>query len=157
MPPPKRVRRFDSVPLRPFGPTVCPVTVCCEDLGSLPALNSHYLSCHAVRDNGLATWTSFLCSRCSGVFGSAGGLHRHVCSSGDKLLEARQAGVVAASAGRPPPVHWLIATDGSASPSTVESPASAGWAFVVQREGLLEGPEVECWGEVLVNDRDARP
>ena len=30
--------------------------------------------------------------------------------------------------------------------------ASAGWAFVVHREGLLEGPEVECWGEVLVDD-----
>ena len=63
----------------------------------------------------------------------------HVCSSGDKLLEARQVGAVAASVGRPPPAHWVIATDGSAAPSSVEAPASAGWAFVVQREGLLRG------------------
>ena len=90
------------------------------------------------------------------MFGSAGGLHRHVCSSGDKLLEARQVGTMAATVGRPPPVHWVIATDGSASPSSVEAPASAGWASVVQREGLLEGPEVECWGEVLVDDKDPR-
>ena len=67
-------------------------------------------------------------------------------------MEARQVGTVAATVGRPPPVHWVIATDGSASPSSVEAPASAGLAFVVQREGLLEGPEVECWGEVLVDD-----
>ena len=154
MPPPKRVRRFDSVPPRPSGPTICPV--CREDLGSLQALHSHYLSCHAVRDNRLTTRPSFQCSRCSGIFGSAGGLHRHVCSSGDKLLEARQVGAVAATVGRPPPVHWIIATDGSAAPSSVEAPASAGWAFVVHREGLLEGPEVECWGEVLVDDKDPR-
>ena len=154
MPPPKRVRRFDSVPPRPSGPTICPV--CREDLGSLQALHSHYLSCHAVRDNRLTTRPSFQCSRCSGIFGSAGGLHRHVCSSGDKLLEARQVGAVAATVGRPPPEHWIIATDGSAAPSSVEAPASAGWAFVVQREGLLEGPEVECWGEVLVDDKDPR-
>ena len=83
-------------------------------------------------------------------------MHRHVCSSGDKLLEARQVGAVAATVGRPPPVHWIIATDGSAAPSSVEAPASAGWAFVVHREGLLEGPEVECWGEVLVDDKDPR-
>ena len=50
----------------------------------------------------------------------------------------------------------LIATDGSAAPSSVDAPASAGWAFVVHREGLLEGPEVECWGEVLVDDKDPR-
>ena len=99
------------------------------------------------------------CSRCSGVFGSAGGLHRHVCSesSGDKLLEARQVGVVAATVGRPPPVHWVIATDGSASPSSVEALASASWAFVAEREGLLERPEFECWGEVLVDDKDPGP
>ena len=113
------------------------------------------LPCHAVRDNRLTTRPSFQRSRCSGVFRSAGGLHRHVCSSGDKLLEARQIGTVAATVGRPPPVHWVIATDGSASPSSVEAPASAGWAFV-QREGLLEGPEVECSGEVLVDDKDPR-
>ena len=143
----KRVRRFDSVPPRPPGPTVCPV--CREDLGSLQALHSHYLSCHAVRDNRLTTRPSFQCSRCFGISGSAGGLHRHVCSSGDKLLEARQVGAVAATVGQPPPVHWVIATDGSASPSSVEAPAPAGWAFVVQREGLLEGPEVECWGGLV--------
>ena len=154
MPPPKRVRRFDSVPPRPSGPTVCPV--CREDLGSLQELHSHYLSCHAVRDNRLTTRPSFQCSRCSGTFGSAGGLHRQVCSSGDKLLEARQVGKVAATVGRPPPVHWIVATDGSAAPSSVEASASAAWAFVVQREGLLEGLEVECWGEVLVDDKDPR-
>ena len=97
---PKRVRRFDSVPPRPSGPTICPV--CREDLGSLQALHSHYLSCHAVRDNRLTTRPSFQCSRCSGIFGSTGGLQRHVCSSGDKLLEARQVGAVAATVGRPP-------------------------------------------------------
>ena len=118
----------DSVPPRPSGPTVCPV--CREDLGFLQELHSHYLSCHAVRDNRLTTRPFFQCSHCSGVFGSAGGLRRHVCSSGDKLLEARQVGTVAATIGRPPPVHWVIATDGSASPSSVEAPASAGWAFV---------------------------
>ena len=90
----------------PSGPTVCPV--CREDLGSHQALHSHYLSCHAVRDNRLTTRPSFQC------------------------------------------------TDGSAAPPSGEAPASAGWAFVVQREGLLEGPEVECWGEVLVDDKDPR-
>ena len=72
---------------------------------SLQALHSHYLSCHAVRDNRLTTRQSFQCSRCSGVFGSEGGLHRHVCSSGDKLLEARQVGTVVATVGRAPPLY----------------------------------------------------
>ena len=48
------------------------------------------------------------------------------------MLEAKQVGVVATTVGRPPPVHWVIATDGSSAPSSVEALASAGWAFVVQ-------------------------
>ena len=48
---------------------------------------------------------------------------------------------------KPQPSQWLIATDGSASPSSVEQPASAGWGFVVDRVGCLSGVEVECWGE----------
>ena len=104
--PPKRVRRFDSVPPRPSGPTVCPV--CREDLGSLQALHSHYLSCHAVRDNRLTTRPSFQCSRCSGIFGSAGGLHRHVCSSGDKLLEARQVMNAFVLKSARMPMEWFI-------------------------------------------------
>ena len=50
----------------------------------------------------------------------------------------------------------MIATDGSASPSSVEQPASAGWDFVVDGVGCLAGVEVECWGEVLTDDRDPR-
>ena len=53
-------------------------------------------------------------------------------------------------------MQWLIATDGSASPSSVEQLASAGWGFVVDRIGCLSGVEVECWGEVLTDDRDPR-
>ena len=54
------------------------------------------------------------------------------------------------------PTHWTIAIDGSASPSSVEQPASAGWGLVVDRVGLLAGVEVECWGEVLTDDRHPR-
>ena len=50
----------------------------------------------------------------------------------------------------------MIASDGCASPSSVEQPASAGWGFVVDRVGCLSGVEVECWGEVLIDDRDPR-
>ena len=57
---------------------------------------------------------------------------------------------------KPQPAQWLTATDGSASPSSVEQPASAGWGFVVDRVGCLSGVEVECWGEVLTDDRDPR-
>ena len=39
---------------------------------------------------------------------------------------------------------------------SVEAPGSAGWGVVVNRVGVLEGPELECWGEVLVDDRDPR-
>ena len=155
MPPPKRVRRFDSVPPRPSGPTVCPV--CREDLGSLQALHSHYLSCHVVRDNRLTTRPSFQCSRCSGIFGSAGGLHRHVCSSGDKLLEARQVGAVTATVGRPPPLYiGSLLLMGQQLPLLLRHQPRLDGRLLCKREGLLEGPEVECWGEVLVDDKDPR-
>ena len=65
-------------------------------------------------------------------------------------------GAVASSVPRPQPNHWIVATDGSASPPSPKCPATAGWGFLVQREGLLPGIEVECWGEVLVDDRDPR-
>ena len=77
-------------------------------------------------------------------------------SSGDKLLSVRQVGSIASAVRKPQPAQWLIATDGSASPSSVEQPASAGWGFVVDRIGCLSGVEVECWGEVLTDDRDPR-
>ena len=77
-------------------------------------------------------------------------------ASGDKLLTTRTIGQIAATARKPQPTHWTIATDGSASPSSVEQPASAGWGFVVDRVGLLAGVEVECWGEVVTDDRDPR-
>ena len=35
-------------------------------------------------------------------------------------------------------------------------PATAGWGFVVHRIGVLEGLECECWGEVLLDERDPR-
>ena len=38
----------------------------------------------------------------------------------------------------------------------MERPASAGWGFFVDRVGCLACVEVECWGEVLVDDRDPR-
>ena len=38
----------------------------------------------------------------------------------------------------------------------MEQPASAGWGFVVDRVGCLAGVEVECWGEVLTDDRDPK-
>ena len=59
-----------------------------------------------------------------------------------------------AKAPRPSPSQWIIATNGSASPPSVEAPGSAGWGVVVDRVGVLEGPEMQCWGEVLVDDRD---
>ena len=55
-----------------------------------------------------------------------------------------------------PPVRWVIATDGSATLATESSPATAGWGFVVNRIGVLEGLECECWGEVLLDERDPR-
>ena len=61
---------------------------------------------------------------------------------------------------RKPPDHrppnGSIATDGSASQPSVEAPGSAGWGVVVNRVGVLEGTEMECWGEVLDDDRDPR-
>ena len=40
--------------------------------------------------------------------------------------------------------------------ATELSPATAGWGFVVYRIGVLEGLECECWGEVLLDERDPR-
>ena len=154
IPPPKRVRRYDAMPPTPPGPTFCPV--CKEDLGSVAALGAHYNSFHAIRDNRLVTKPSFQCSRCELVFQSKWRLRNHSCSSGDKLLSVKQVGSIASTVRKPQPAQWLIATDGSASPSSVEQPASAGWGFVVDRIGCLEGVEVECWGEVLTDDRDPR-
>ena len=154
IPPAKRLRRFDAMPPTPPGPTCCPV--CKEDLGSVAALGAHYASYHAVRDDRLVTKPSFQCSRCDSIFHSKWRLRTHSCSSGDKLLTTRTIGQIAATAKKPQPTHWTIATDGSASPSSVEQPASAGWGFVVDRVGLLAGVEVECWGEVLTDDRDPR-
>ena len=102
------------------------------------------------------TKPSFQCSRCDLVFQSKWRLRNHSCSSGDKLLSVKQVGSIASTVRKPQPAQWLIATDGSASPSSVEQPASAGWGFVVDRIGCLSGVEVECWGEVLTDDRDPR-
>ena len=90
------------------------------------------------------------------VFHSKWRLRNHSCSAGDKLLSVRQVGSIASTVRKPQPEQWLIATDGSASPSSVEQLASAGWGFVVDRIGCLSGVEVECWGEVLTDDRDPR-
>ena len=153
-PPPKRVRRFDAMPPTSPGPTFC--SVCKEDLGSVAALGAHYNSFHAIRDSRLVTKPSFQCSRCDLVFQSKWRLRNHSCSSGDKLLSVRQIGSIASTARKPQPSQWLIATDGSASPSSVEQPATAGWGFLVDRIGCLSGVEVECWGEVLTDDGDPR-
>ena len=127
-------------------------------MGSVAALGAHYNSFHAVRDSRLVTKLSFECSRCELVFHSKWRLRSHSCSSGDKLLSVRQVGSIASTVRKPQPAQWLIATDGSASPSSVEQPASVanGWGFVVNRIGCLSGVEVECWGEVLTDDRDPR-
>ena len=138
----------------PPSPTFCPI--CREDLGSVAALGAHYVFFHAIRDGRLVTKPSFQRSRCDSVFHSKWRLRTHSCSSGDKLLTTRTIGQIAATASKPQPTQWTIATDGSPSPSSVEQPASAGWGFVVDRVGLLAGVEVECWGEVLTDDRDLR-
>ena len=102
------------------------------------------------------TRTSFQCSRCSLVFATEMRLKSHACSSGDQPLQARAAGSVAASARKPQPTAWVIATDGSASPPSPDLPATAGWGYLVHRIGQLGCLELECWGEVLVDDRDPR-
>ena len=58
----------------------------------------------------------------------------------------RVVGSTSSTARRPQPTQWLIATDGSASPSSVEQRASAGRGFMVDHVGCLAGVEVECWG-----------
>ena len=82
-------------------------------------------------------------------------LRSHSCSSGDKLLSVRQVGSIASTVKKPQPAQWLIATDDSASPSSLEQLATAGWGFVVDRVGCLAGVEAERWGEILT-DRDPR-
>ena len=74
----------------------------------------------------------------------------------DRLLSSKVVGSVAATVARPAPSSWIIATDGSATMATELVPATAGWGFVVQRAGVLEGIECECWGEVLLDERDPR-
>ena len=74
----------------------------------------------------------------------------------DQLLSSRQVGLVDSAVPRPPPSSWVIATDGSATMAIEHSPATAGWGFVVHRVGVLEGLECECWGEVLLDERDPR-
>ena len=74
----------------------------------------------------------------------------------DQLLSSRQVGLVECAVSRPPPSSWVIATDGSATMATEHSPATVGWGFVVHRVGVLEGLECECWGEVLMDERDPR-
>ena len=125
-------------------------------MGSVAALGAHYNSFHAIDDNRLLTKPSFQCSRCDLVFHSKWRLKNHSCSSRDKLLIVRTVGSIVSTVRKPQPAQWLIATDGSASPSSVEQPASAVWEFVVDRVGCLAGVEVECWGEVLTDDRDPR-
>ena len=111
----------------------------------------------AIRDNRLVTKPSFQRSRCELVFHSKWPIRNHSCSSANRLFSVRQVGSIVSTVGKPQPAQWLIATDGSASPSPVEQPASAGWGLVVDRVGCLSGVEVECWGEVLTDDRDPRP
>ena len=71
------------------------------------------------------------------------------------MLEARQVGAVVATVGRPPPVHWVIATDGSASLLLLMLLRRLGGLLLFRGKVCL-GPEVECWGEVLVDDKDPR-
>ena len=139
-----------SMPPTSPGPTFCPVRK--EDLGSVAALGAHYNSFHASRDNRLVTKPSLQCSRCELVFHSKWRLRNRSCSS----VSVRQVGSIASTVKKPQPAQWLIATDASASPSSVEQPASGGWGFVVDRIGCLSGVEVEYWGEVLTDDRDPR-
>ena len=46
--------------------------------------------------------------------------------------------------------------DGSATLAIELSPATAGWGLVAHRIGVLEGLGCECWGEVLLGERDPR-
>ena len=106
------------------------------------------------------TKPSFQRSRCELVFQSKWRLRNHSCLSGDKLLlSVRQIGFIVSTVRKPQPAQWLKATDGSASLPHRRSNnliASVGWGFVVGRVGCLAGVEVECWGEVLTDDRDPR-
>ena len=74
----------------------------------------------------------------------------------DKLLSSRIVGPVQETVPRPPPARWIIATDGSATLASESSPAMAGWGSVVNKIGVLEGLECECWGEILLDERDSR-
>ena len=124
IPPPKQVMRFDAMPPTSPGPAFCPV--CKEDLGSVAALGAHNNSFHTIRGNRLVTKPSFQCSQCELACQSKWRLRNHSCSSGDKLLTARPVGSTASTAKKRQPAQWLIATDGSASPSSVEQSASVG-------------------------------
>ena len=88
--------------------------------------------------------------------GVSGTILVHVGTSTSSFRNVRQVGSIASTVRKPQPAQWLIATDGSASPSSVEQPASAASGFVVDRLGCLSGVEIECWGEVLTDDRDPR-
>ena len=52
--------------------------------------------------------------------------------------------------------EWIpvIDPDGSATMATDLSLAIAGSGFVLQRVGLLEGIECQCWREVFLDDFD---
>ena len=142
-------------------PRPSPDALSCEVCGKVcmthVALRAHYNKSHAVLDDQLVTTRSFHCLRCTGIFfSSSSSLKGHACINADKLLSSRVVGSVQDTVSRPPPSRWVIATDGSATLATEFSLATAGWGFVVNRIGVLEGLECECWGEVLLDERDPR-
>ena len=133
LPLPKRQRKLTGS----FPHVACPTTcwVCGVDHRTREALTHHYSRAHAVTDPRLVTIQSFSCARCGRSSGSPWGLRRHLCTRATLLRSREQRGLAALTAAKPPPLQWLIATDGSAVPERVET---------------------EFWGEVLLDDQDPR-
>ena len=89
-------------------------------------------------------------------FVPAASLRGHAFMNADRFLSSRLVGSVEQSVACPPLSSWVIATDGSATLATDLSPAIAGWGSCCSKGWVLEGLEWECWGEVLLDERDPR-
>ena len=134
IPPPKRVRRFDATPpTTSLGPTFFLSYLQGRfGLGCSIGCSLQFFSRNSRQSLGDKALLSAFSLRV-GFSLTKWHLRNHSRSSGDKLLSVRQVGSIASTVRKPQPAHWLIAPDGSASPSSVEQPASAGWGFVVKR------------------------